>query len=162
MAKVYFELSYDFAVPPKVVWDELIDWKGHEAWIPATQVELRGDSAPTEVGAEFTAWTGLALGTSIGRKLALEDRMQVAQIDYDDETSTGHCRVVKLGPLLTGHAAFTVTPAPGTANGAQMRWVEDITVAYAPQFLAPVLAQIGKGGFRFGMSQLAKQLRGRR
>ena len=58
MAAVRFEVRHSFTAPARVVWDELIDWKGHEAWIPATKVEIHTDGDPTAVGAEFTATTG--------------------------------------------------------------------------------------------------------
>lgn len=149
MAHVQFELSYDFAAAPDRVWDELVDWKGHEAWIPATQVELHGAADPAAVGAEFTAWSG------IGRRLALEDRMRVDQLDYSPAEQRGSCKVTKLGPVLRGWAGFVVEP---TSGGTQMVWTEDVTVPYAPQFLAPVLAKLGVAGFRLGMSRLAKLL----
>ena len=39
-----------------VVFDELIDWKGHANWVPLTRVEiLSGDGGP---GTEFVATSG--------------------------------------------------------------------------------------------------------
>lgn len=158
MAKVYFTLDILFDAPAKAVWDALVDWKGHEKWIPSTFVELHGAGDPTAVGSEFTAWTGLALGTKVGRKLALEDHMRVDALEFDESRQTGECLVTKLGSPLTGTAAFTVAPAAGRRQATQMNWVEDVKVAYAPQFLAPLFAMIGKAGFQFGMRRLARQL----
>ncbi len=150
MAHVRFELTVDFAAPARVVWDEMVDWKGHEAWIPATTVEVRADD-PTAVGAEFTAWTGF-------RPLALEDRMRVVRCDWDDAAGRGDCEVDKLGPVLAGRAGFTVVP---DGAGSQVRWFEDVTVKWAPGFLAPVLSFFGALGFKTGMRKLDKQLRAR-
>ena len=150
MRSVNFTVIYDFDAPAKVVWDELVDWAGHARWIPATRVEVApGD--PLAVGAEFTAWTGAG-------PLALKDHMRVAQVDWEDTTSSGTCTVDKLGPILIGTAGFTVTPQ---GDGARLEWLEDVDVRRLPSFLAPVAAKIGATGFRFGMRNLAKQLASR-
>lgn len=158
MAHVHFELTYDFEAPPRVVWDELVDWKGHEEWIPSTDVEVHSEGDEHGIGGEFTAWSGPAPTTSIGRKLSLEDRMRVDELDFDSAAGQGSCRVSKLGPVLTGWAAFTVEPM---GSGTRMVWVEDVKVPYAPQFLAPVFAKLGVAGFTFGMKRLAKLLASR-
>lgn len=148
MAKVLFTVNHRFDADPQAVWDELADWAGHANWIPATRVEVApGD--PLAVGAEFTAWTGYG-------PLTLEDRMRVIAIDWNTEEQHGTCTVEKLGPLLTGTASFHVE---GTEGAADMEWVEDITVPYLPQFLAPVAAWIGAGGFKLAMLSLARQMR---
>ena len=150
MADVYFTLEIAFDAPPTAVWEELVDWKGHEAWIPATRVEL-GEGEPGTVGSEFTATSGYG-------PLALVDRMRVESIEWLELEGKGSCRVAKLGPVLTGHAEFTVDPQ---RQGTRMVWVEDVVVPYAPQFLAPVSAKLGEAGFRFGMKRLAKILAAR-
>jgi len=150
MAKVAFEIVHRFDAPAQVVWDALIDWAGHADWVPMTRVAVDpGD--PTAVGATFTAWTGPG-------PLALEDRMRVTRLDWDPVTMTGTCEVEKLGPVLKGTAGFTVAPA---GTGAELRWVEDVTVPVAPQFTAPVVGKLGAAGFSFGMRRLAKSLASR-
>ena len=147
MAKIVFEVPYSFAASPRTVWDELIDWKGHEKWIPLTRVHLEpGD--PTVIGAGFTAWTG------VGR-ISLEDRMRVKELDWDDARSTGRCEVEKLGPILRGTAGFTVEPGR-SGGGTDLVWFEDVSVRYVPRFLAPIVSAIGAGGFKQGMRRLAK------
>lgn len=147
MAHVEFEVRHRFDAPARVVWDELVDWEGHAAWIPMTEMDVApGD--PTAVGATFTATTGLG-------PLALPDRMEVVRCGWENSTSSGDCEVRKLGPVLTGTAGFTVTP---DGTGAVVDWVEDVQVPYTPQFLAPVLAWLGAAGFRQGMRRLAKLL----
>lgn len=146
MADITFEVPYSFDASSRTVWDELIDWKGHEKWIPLTRVEVApGD--PTAVGAEFTAWTGVG-------PASLEDRMRVKQCDWDDGTATGRCEVEKLGPILRGTAGFTVEP--GRSGGADLVWFEDVAVRYVPRFLAPIVAAIGAAGFKQGMRRLDK------
>ena len=147
MAPVRFELSRRFDVPVGELWDELIDWPAHGAWIPATTIE--GDSGdPTAVGYTFTAWTGF-------RPVALEDRMRVTRCVWDEAAQTGVCDVDKLGPVLGGGAGFTVR-ADGA--GSVLDWREEVTVPYLPGFLAPVAAFVGRLGFQLGLRSLANVL----
>ncbi len=151
MANVKFQVVHEFGADTRVVWDELVDWKGHEAWIPATKVDVgTGDS--TAIGAEFTATTGFG-------PLALKDKMVVTECTWDEEASSGNCEVEKVGPVLRGRAWFTVT-ADGPDGGGRsvVNWFEDVTVPYVPQFVAPVLNRLGATGFRLGMKKLAKLL----
>lgn len=147
MAHVEFEVVHKFDADARVVWDDLVDWKAHEAWIPATRVDVApGD--PTAVGAEFTAYSGFG-------PLALKDHMAVTQCDWDDAEGAGRCAVDKLGPVLRGRAWFTVVP---DGDGSVLSWYEDVSVPYVPQFFAPVVGRAGAAGFRFGMKRLAKLL----
>ncbi len=147
MAHVEFEVRHRFEASPGAVWDELVDWAGHADWIPMTRVDVES-ADPTAVGARFTATTGLG-------PLALPDRMEVVSCDWDGTTSSGACEVAKLGPVLRGRAAFTVGP---DGDGAALVWLEDVTVPYTPQFLAPVLGWLGGAGFSAGMRKLATLL----
>ena len=153
MADITFEVPYSFDASPRTVWDELIDWKGHEEWIPLTRVDVEpGD--PTAVGAEFTAWTGIG-------PASLADRMRVRRCDWDGATSSGNCEVEKLGPILRGTAGFIVEP--GRSGGwADLVWFEKVSVRYVPQFLAPIVGAIGAAGFKQGMRWLDKLITGRR
>lgn len=147
MAHVQFEVRHEFDAPPRQVWDELVDWEAHAAWIPMTRMDVEpGD--PTAVGARFTAYTGIG-------PLALKDEMTVASCEWSDSTNSGECEVEKLGPVLRGRAGFTIRPDGG---GAALEWFEDVRVPYVPQFLAPVVSFLGAAGFRAGMRKLAKLL----
>lgn len=145
MASVQFELSRHFDVPVRELWDELIDWPAHGAWIPATTIE-GGEGDPNDVGYTFTGWTGI-------RPLALEDRMRVTRCDWDDAGQTGTCDVEKLGPVLGGTAGFTVRSG---ATGSVLDWREDVTVPYLPGFLSGVAAFFGRVGFTMALRRLAK------
>jgi hypothetical protein len=155
MAPVRFELTRRFDVPARELWDELVDWPGHGAWIPATTIvaEIDGEidggiGDPTAVGYTFTAWTGF-------RPVALEDRMRVTRCDWDETAQTGVCDVEKLGPVLRGGAGFTVR-ADGA--GSAIDWREDVTVPYLPAFLSPVAAFFGRIGFQLALRNLARVL----
>ncbi|MEM9564511.1 MAG: SRPBCC family protein [Actinomycetota bacterium] len=149
MAAVFFTVNVPFDAPARTVWDELIDWKGHEEWIPATRVRVDDDD-PTAVGATFTAWTGFG-------RLSLEDRMRVTELAWDDSSGSGRCEVEKLGPILTGRAGFDVRPSP-SGNGSEVEWLEDVQVRWLPSFLAPIVERLGAIGFKRGMQGLAKKL----
>lgn len=145
MAAVRFEVRTSFAAPPRRMWDEMIDWERHAAWIPATRIEVP-DGDATAVGAEFTAFTGYGPAT-------LVDRMRITHCAWDAAADRGACEVEKLGPVLRGRAAFTVEPAAG---GCVVTWLEDVTVRYLPRLAAPIVAALSAAGFRFGMRRLAR------
>ena len=147
MADVQFRVHYDFEVPARMLWDELVDWEAHAAWIPMTRMDVEpGD--PTAVGAAFTAYTGLG-------PVALKDRMRVTSCDWDEVAGSGTCTVEKLGPVLLGEAGFTVA---SSSTGSTIDWFEDVQVKYLPRFLAPVAAKAAASGFKHGMKRLAKLL----
>ncbi|MEP1126075.1 MAG: SRPBCC family protein [Ilumatobacter sp.] len=150
MARITFDVQHRFDQDARTVWDDLVDWKSHENWIPMTRVK-DGDGAPTDVGHEFTAWTGPG-------PLSLEDRMRVSKCDWDEANSSGDCEVEKLGPVLRGRAGFTVVP---DGVGSRLDWFEDVTVRFVPQFLAPVVGKLGALGFKQGMKGLSTHLAAR-
>ena len=147
MAEIRFVVPVDFDQPPRMVWNELIDWKGHQDWVPMTRVEIHS-ADPTAVGSTFTAWTG-------PRPFALEDRMRVVSCAWDVARGSGSCTVEKLGPTLDGEARFTVEPR---GSGSRVEWTEDVAIAWLPGFLAPVVARIGALGFKLGMRRLRRSL----
>jgi Polyketide cyclase / dehydrase and lipid transport len=144
---VAFRVRHEFEATPRELWDELVDWEGHGAWVPMTRTDVDSDD-PTAVGATFTAYTGIW-------RLALVDRMRVAECEWDDATSTGRCVVDKLGPVLSGQAGFDVKPS---AAGSSIEWFEAVDVRYLPRMLAPVATKLGAFGFGQGMRRLAKLL----
>jgi len=144
MAQIDFTVTHHFVAPAQLVWDEMIDWPSHSAWIPATHIEVHTDDSQV-VGATFTGYTGYG-------RLALVDRMRISQIEWDEATSTGTCEVEKLGPVLQGRAGFAVSP---DGDGCRVDWFEDVTVAYLPQLFAPPVNKLSALGFSFGMRRLA-------
>ena len=147
MAKIHFDVRHHFDQSAKVVWDELVDWKGHGDWIPATKMEVE-PGYPTDVGREFTARSGFG-------PVALVDTMRVLSCDWNEAAGSGDCQVEKIGPVLFGQAGFTVTP---DGDGSRVDWVEDIELRWLPQFLAPIAGWLGAMGFKQGMKGLAKLL----
>lgn len=147
MAQIVFDVVHEFPQSAQQVWDDMIDWNQHANWIPATRMDVpEGDS--TAPGARFTAYTGF-------KPLVLEDRMEVVACDWSETDGSGRCEVAKLGPVLKGRAAFTVTP---TAAGSELVWTEDVEVPYVPQLLAAPIRIMSAAGFKFGMKRLQKNL----
>lgn len=144
-AAVRFEVTTSFDAPARRLWDELVDLQGHEAWIPATRMEVPAGDV-TAVGVEFAAVTGYG-------PLKLDDRMRITRCTWDDTLSRGEYEVDKLGPLLRGRAAFTVKPE---GAGSVVTWHEDVTVAHVPRFASPILARVGAAGFKLAVRRLAK------
>ena len=126
MANVRFTVTRDLPLPATIVFDELVDWKGHANWVPLTRVEiLSGDGGP---GTEFVATSGLG-------PLALPDRMRVDELDPVART----VRITKIGPVLTGTVRLSVTSTGDSSS--RLEWFEDIRVPVLPQFLAKPVAR---------------------
>ena len=143
MARVFFTVSRDLPFAADVVFDELIDWKGHAAWVPLTRVKiLSGDGGP---GTEFVATSGLG-------PLALPDRMRVDSLD--EAARTVH--VTKIGPLLTGTVTLSVTALDPARS--RLDWIEDIRVPGLPQFVAGPVAAAARKGFTMSISRMARLL----
>lgn len=150
MAAIEFTVTHDFDVTAQVLWDEMVDWESHSAWIPATTVEVDpGD--PVAVGATFTGITGYG-------PLKLVDPMVITVIDWNQATGRGECEVEKLGPMLVGQAGFVVE---STTTGSRIEWFERVTVRYLPRFLSPLVSKAGALGFSFAMKRLAKVIEAR-
>jgi hypothetical protein len=143
MAQVHFTVQRDLALPARVVFDELVDWKAHEDWVPLTKVEIL--SGGGGIGTEFIATSGVG-------PLALPDRMRVDELDTEAMT----VRVTKIGPLLTGDVLLSVTEISKTSS--HLEWVEDIKVPYLPQFLAKPVGLAAKQGFVLSINKMAKKL----
>ena len=149
MASVNFDVTRRFDADPRVVWDSLIDWPSHGAWIPHTSIEEAEPGAdPSAVGYTFTGWTGF-------RPVALEDRMRVTRCDWDDDARSGFCSVDKIGPVLGGDAGFTVRP---DGSGSELVWHEAVTVPYLPGFLSPLAAWFGSIGFKLALGRFDRFL----
>ena len=143
MAQVHFTVNRDLALPARVVFEELIDWKAHEDWVPLTKVEiLSGDGG---AGTVFVATSGV-------KPLALPDRMRVDELDSEAMT----VRVTKLGPLLTGSVYLSVTEIGELRS--RLEWVEDIQVRWLPHFLAKPVGMAAKHGFVISIGKMAKKL----
>jgi hypothetical protein len=147
VANVHFVITRDLSHPADVVFEELIDWKGHAAWVPLTRVRvLTGDGGQ---GTEFVATTGIG-------PVALPDRMRVDALDRAGKTA----RVMKIGPLLTGPVHLSVSSTG--EDTSRLEWVEDIRVPGVPQVLSKPLAAAACRAFQMSITRLAALLAGNR
>ena len=144
MADVRFLVTRELDLPARAVFDELVDWRGHAAWVPLTRVIIeQGDGGPATV---FVATSGIG-------PFALPDRMRVDALDAEAMT----VRVTKIGPVLTGTVDLSVTPLP--QNRCRLDWAEEIRVPYLPQLLARPVAAAARLGFGAALSRLATRMR---
>jgi len=139
--RVEFSLSRTLDVTPDRAWALLIDWPGHADWVPMTRVEVDPDNPD-----RFTAWSGLG-------RLALEDRMQVRDIDHDSDIR--RCVVDKLGPILVGEAEFSVAAGPSGVTSI-VTWREDVHVPYLPRVLTGIVGRIGAALFSQSLRRMAR------
>lgn len=141
MARVHFTVRKSLPLPARVAFDELVDWRGHAAWVPMTRVVI--ESGDGGVGTTFVATTGLG-------PLALPDRMRVESMDSDAMKVT----VVKVGPVLTGDVHLAVESVGDTA--CTVLWDEDIRVPVLPQFLAAPVGAVARKAFEVSIDRMAK------
>ena len=106
-----------------------------------TRVEVDPDNPD-----RFTAWSGLG-------RLALEDRMQVREIDHDSDIR--RCVVDKLGPILVGEAEFSVAAGPSGVTSI-VTWREDVHVPYLPRVLTGIVGRIGAALFSQSLRRMAR------
>lgn len=141
MARVHFTVRKHLPLPGRIAYSELVDWRGHAAWVPMTRVVI--ESGDGGVGTTFVATTGLG-------PLALPDRMRVEAMDVEARTVT----VVKIGPVLTGDVRLAVESVGDAA--CTVLWDEDIRVPVLPQFLAGPVATVARKAFEVSLDRMAK------
>ena len=143
MANVHFTVTRNISLPAQVVFEEIIDWKGHAKWVPMTRVKIVSGDGGT--GTVFVATSGIG-------PVALPDRMRVDELDSDLRT----VKITKIGPMLTGVVDLAVI-ATGE-DSCRLDWVEDIRVPGLPQFLASPVAAAARRGFEISITRMVKLL----
>ena len=99
------------AASPQRVWDELVDWRGQDRWIPLTHVRVTGDRS-AGLGTRVAALSGFRVA---GLPVGLLDRFVVTGwtepgVAADD--APGELAVLHLGPYFTGEGSFKVFGDP--------------------------------------------------
>jgi hypothetical protein len=100
-----FTVQRDVSASAQRTWDVLTDWPRHSGTVPLTRVRAVSSLDARSKG----EGSGMVARTGVG-PLAYEDRMTVTQWQPPTATTPGRCRLRKLGRMITGDAAFTVTP----------------------------------------------------
>ena len=143
MASVRFTVVRELGHPAAAVFEALVDWPGHAAWVPLTRISvLEGDGGP---GTRFVATSGIG-------PLALPDRMVVTALDEDAMTVD----VEKIGPVLTGTVRLSVTAIDDARS--RLSWFEDVRVPGLPAFLSAPVAAGARAAFSASISRLERQL----
>jgi len=147
---VAFEVIRRTQLSADAAWRRLTDWRRHGDFIPLTDVRVMTQG----LGGVGTI---LVARTSMG-PLAFDDPMEVSYWRPPTGHTAGICRIVKLGRVVTGWAALTVTPQEATkagqstgrskatsdTGGATIRWVEQAQFRVAGPLLNWPNAVAGK------------------
>lgn len=124
-------------LPADEAWRRITDWPAHGRRVPLTRV-LVGTPGPTGVGTVFVARTGLG-------RAGFDDPMEVVRWEPPAPGSPGHCRLEKLGRVITGWAEIEVTAAADGADGRTLVcWTEELRVGFLPRSLDRVTARTGR------------------
>ena len=135
-ARIEIDLRQYVTTSAEEAYGDLCNWKDHERWVPFTKVTIYSPQ-------EFTAYTGI-------RPFAIADRMRVTR--RDDETK--EATFLKLGPLLTGTASFSVQRYDD--NSCIVTWRENVKVLYLPGFLSTPLTALTLRLFRYALRRLPR------
>lgn len=143
-----FVITLDLPHPIEHVWERLVDWESHSAWIPATTVELTNDA--DGLGASFVGKTRVG-------PWVLNDPMTVTEFE-PPKNGIARCTVTKTGDVLRGTAGFTLTANGNTAS--RLEWFEDVTPRSArlERLLRPIIPLVGRVAFTSALKSFAKTL----
>lgn len=130
------------------VWEHLIDWESHSAWIPNTVVTVTKQT--NGLGTEFVGITRIG-------PMRLDDPMTVTE-SSPPKNGQASCVVTKTGLVLGGTAGFTLTTVDESTT--RVDWFEDIHLK--PQVIfwwtAPFIVAIGTIAFRSALKAFARTL----
>lgn len=136
-----FQIRIDAPLPASEAFARVLDLDAHSEVIPLTSVQHAG-IAP---GTEFVARTGLG-------PLGVDDEMVIEECVPPTEDRVGHCRIRKLGNLIGGEIALTVTPTG--EHTSVVLWDQTITIAGASRFADPMVTQLSREAYRTMLKRL--------
>lgn len=111
-----FTATRDVQAGAPAMWDLLVDWRRHAAWVPLTRMRIaEGDGA--SVGSVIIART--AIGPA-----GFDDVMRILAFRAPTEQAAGRVRIRHEGPVVAGEAEIEVVPV--TAHRCVARWWEDV------------------------------------
>ena len=128
-----FVVVRDTPLSVEAAWERIVDWAAHARFVPLTRIEVR-TPPPNGLATVFSARTG------VGR-IGFDDPMEVVEWEPPQDGSTGRCRLVKRGTMMTGWAELSVEPRGG---GSRAIWREVAVPAWAPAFTAGLFAVAGR------------------
>jgi uncharacterized protein YndB with AHSA1/START domain len=129
-----FSVAREVRAPAEEVWDLLVDWPRHAAWVPLTTMTV------DEAGSH-TVGSRLVGRTAIG-PVGFDDVMRVVAWRPPAGRATGRVEVVHEGRVLGGSAQLEVRPV--TAARCVATWSEDLQILPgAPRSVGKLLAVAG-------------------
>jgi len=152
-ARALVRRSIEVDGPADRVWDGVVDWPRHGAWVPLTTVAVLTPAA-TGVGARFVGRTALPGPL---RRIGFDDVMEVVAWEPPTTDRPGRCEVVKQGRVVRGSAWFEVHPRG--AGRSRVTWGEDVLV---PAPLAPLVRAVAGAGLARVLRAMARDLGERR
>jgi carbon monoxide dehydrogenase subunit G len=131
-------VTCDVAAPREKVWDVLVDWDQHHAWMALTRAT--GGNA---VGEPIEAFTG------VGR-IGLLDTMTITVWEPPHRAVVRHT-----GRLVRGSGSFEVQEtAPGCSRVVWSEWV-DLPFGLLGRLVWPLIRPLVKAGVSFSLRRLA-------
>jgi uncharacterized protein YndB with AHSA1/START domain len=126
-----FSVSREVRAPAREVWDLLVDWPRHAAWVPLTTmtVDEHGSHA---VGSRLVGRTAVG-------PVGFDDVMRIVAWRAPEGRATGRVEVVHEGRVLGGSAQVEVRPV--TQDRCVATWTEDVQILPgAPRALTRLVA----------------------
>ena len=130
-----FSVTREVRAPAGELWDLIVDWPRHAAWVPLTQMRV-DEHGGHGVGATLVARTQLG-------PIGFDDLMRVvAWRPPQEPAGVGRVRIVHEGGVVGGVAEIEVRPV--TANRCVVTWWEDVDLLPGlPPGPAKVVALLG-------------------
>lgn len=113
-----FSATREVRAPAGELWDLLVDWPRHNAWVPLTTLSVDADGGHG-VGATFVGRTALG-------PVGFDDVMRVVAWRPPDGSTSGRLRVLHEGRVVGGAAEIEVRPV--TAARCVATWWEDVVL----------------------------------
>lgn len=111
-----FSVSREVRAPARELWDLIVDWPRHAAWVPLTRMSV-DDRGGHGVGATFTGRTAIG-------PVGFDDVMTVTAWRPPEGDAVGRVRISHDGRVVGGSAEIEVRPV--TASRCVATWWEDV------------------------------------
>jgi hypothetical protein len=129
-----FSVTREVRAPALELWDLIVDWPRHGAWVPLTSMKV-DDLGGHGVGSTFVG------RTAIGR-LGFDDVMRVVAWRPPTGDTVGRVRIMHEGSVVGGVAEIEVRPV--TSSRCTVTWWEDVVLLPGlPSSLAKTVALLG-------------------
>jgi hypothetical protein len=111
-----FSVTREVRAPARDLWDLVVDWPRHGAWVPLTRMSVDAQGGHG-VGSTFVGRTALG-------RLGFDDRMTVVAYRPPEGDTVGRVRIRHDGNVIGGSAEIEVRPV--TPGRCVATWWEDV------------------------------------